>query len=399
MHPPSLWLRAPLLAGAGLTLLAGMAGGLARLGWPLPAAPGQLAWHGGLMVAGFLGTLIGVERAIALDRRWPFAGPLLTSLGAVALLAGLPSALGQFLITLGSLLLVAVNAAIARRQVAAFTVTMGLGAGAWLVGNLLWLAGWPPLPVVLWWGGFLVLTIAGERLDLSRLRRPSTAGQALFMISIGLLLGGLGLTLASPDAGTRPTGAGLAALALWLTRYDIARRTVRQPGLPRYAALCLLTGYAWLGLAGGLALLHGAVTAGPAYDALLHSLFLGFVVSMLFGHAPIIVPVILGRPLVFRPTFYLPPALLHLSLALRVGADLAGWLAGRQWGGLLNALALLAFAAQLAIAIGRTGKRTPSPPAAERRRPDATKVTASATPRDYDSGGAPARRRPLRAKS
>ena len=90
------------------------------------------------MVCGFLGTLIGVERAVALGAFWPYAAPLLTAVGTLALLAGLPA---PPLMTLGSLGLVAIFAVIVRRQCALATVTMALGALLWLVGNGCWLAG------------------------------------------------------------------------------------------------------------------------------------------------------------------------------------------------------------------------------------------------------------------
>ena len=144
-------------------------------------------------------------------------------------------------------------------------------------------------------------------------------------------------------------GVGLLALALWMLRFDIAGRTVRQRGLPRYIAVCLLVGYVWLAVGGLLALAFGPVLAGPGYDALLHSLFLGCVMSMIFGHAPIIVPIVLRRAVAFRPTLYAPLAVLHLSLLLRVTADLLGSPAGQQWGGLLNVAAILFFAVHMAI--------------------------------------------------
>jgi hypothetical protein len=146
-----------------LALLTALWGGLARLGWALPLLhPPLLPAHGPLMVCGFLGTLIGVERAVALGAFWPYMAPLLTAAGAIALLAGLPA---PPLMTLGSLGLVAVFAVIVHRQRALATVTMALGALLWLVGNSLWLLGWPLAQVVPWWSGFLVLTIAGERLE------------------------------------------------------------------------------------------------------------------------------------------------------------------------------------------------------------------------------------------
>jgi hypothetical protein len=353
------WQRAlplPLLLLAALGLLAGVWGGLLRLGWALPSQPAAAAWHGALVVGGFLGVLIGLERALALGRRWPFAAPLATGLGAGALLLGLPPPVGASLMTLGSLGLALVNVAIIRRHMAGFTLTIGLGAACWLVGNLLWLAGWPAPRLAPWWATFLVLTIVGGRLDLSRLRRPSAAARRAFVAGVGLLIAGAAATLVGPDVGARLIGAGLLTLALWLARYDIAGRTVRRRGLPRYIALCLLGGYGWLAVSGLLALALGAATVGPANDALLHSLFLGFVVAMIFGHMPIIAPLILRRAIAFRPLLYAPLLLLHLSLALRVGSDLAGWTAGRQWGGLLNALALLAFAAAVVATIARDGR-------------------------------------------
>lgn len=77
----------------------------------------------------------------------------------------------------------------------------------------------------------------------------------------------------------------------------------------------------WLGVGGGLGLIFGAQVAGPRYDALLHAVFLGFFISMIFGHAPIIFPALLGLPINFQPVFYIQLALLHASLLLHVFAD------------------------------------------------------------------------------
>jgi len=90
-------------------------------------------------------------------------------------------------------------------------------------------------------------------------------------------------------------------------------------------AAALRTGYGWLAVAGGLWVGFGRMADGRAHDAMLHAVFLGFVISMIFAHAPVIVPAVLGRSLPFRPVLYIPLALLHTSLVVRlVGGDAVG---------------------------------------------------------------------------
>ena len=157
----------------------------------------------------------------------------------------------------------------------------------------------------------------------------------------------LNLRLSAMRAGDvirkRIVGLGYLALAAWLLVHDLARVTVRQNGLTRYIAVCLLTGFVWLMVGGWLSIGYAGYTAGPIYDAKLHAVFVGFVFSMVFGHAPIIFPAVLGSPIAYRRHFYIPLVLLHLSLALRLASDFGGLVTLRQWGGLLNALAILLF--------------------------------------------------------
>jgi hypothetical protein len=350
-------IRFPLMALAMLSLLAASWAGVLRLGWEWPSfQPGLLIAHGPLMVSGFLGTLIGVERGVALGRRWAYLGPAMSGAGGLLLVLGVPGMIPPILLTLGSLALTLVFIVIIKRVTAAYTIVMGLGALCWLVGNLLWINGFSIFQVVMWWAGFLILTIAGERLELGRLLRLSHASHLAFYGAVGLFLGGLAVSIPSLDAGTRLAGAGMLALATWLLKYDIATRTIRKEGLPRFIAICLLSGYAWLGAAGVMGLAYGAVFAGPRYDALLHAIFLGFVFSMIFGHAPIIIPAILARQISFHPAFYFHLSLLHVSLLLRVSGDLLFDISGRMWGGLFNGVALLLFLGITAFVTVRAGR-------------------------------------------
>lgn len=159
------------------------------------------------------------------------------------------------------------------------------------------------------------------------------------------------------ELGVRISGAGLFAVALWLLRHDLAWHSARQHGLPRYMALSLIAGYFWLAVAGILCL-GGAqyFSAGPRYDAMLHAIFLGFVFSMIFAHAPIILPTITGLALPFQKLFYVHAALLHLSILLRISGDLSLSLSLQRWGGLLNALAIFLFLANNIRAV-RAGAR------------------------------------------
>ncbi|MFO7683949.1 MAG: hypothetical protein R6X34_28290 [Chloroflexota bacterium] len=352
------WRRAPLMALAGFALLAGLWAGMLRLGWQWPPISLRLsAQHGPLMVSGFLGTLISLERAVALNQyengRSPsyYLVPLLAGLGALLLFFSLPPVIPRGLSTLGALGLVLMFVIIYRRQPTTDHAVMGIGALLWLVGNGLWLSGAPIFRFVPWWAGFLILTIAGERLELGRILQPKPAVRLAFNLIVGLFLVGLLLSLATFDAGIRLAGFALIALGVWLLRYDIARRTIHRSGLTRFIAACLLPGYVWL-MVGGFFWLRfgGQYMAGPYYSVMLHTLFLGFVFSMIFGHAPIIVPALIGVQIPYAPLFYGHLALLHFSLALRVTGDLLLWPAARRWGGLLNGVAILLFLVVTAVA-------------------------------------------------
>lgn len=352
---------APLMAIAVVMLLAGLWEGLVYLGLPLPAGDHSLhAGHGPLMVLGFLGTLISLERAVALGPTWTYLGPAGAAVGGLAITIGAPNGVGQALVVVGGLVLVGVFIAVHRIQPSPHNTVLATGAACWVVAGCLWLADWDVPRFIPWLVGFLVLTITGERLELSRLVGAGRLARRLFIGAAGVFGAGLIVSTLAETNGVRIAGVGLFALAVWLARNDIARRTVRRDGLTRYMAVALLTGYAWLAVGGGLWVAFGHMSHGRAYDAMLHAVFLGFVISMIFAHAPVIVPSVLGRPLPYRPSFYLPLALLHVTLLLRlVGGDAAGNRIAWQWGGSLNEVSLLLFVTLAATSVISTRSRQP----------------------------------------
>jgi len=299
--------------------------------------------HGPLMVGGFLGTLLSLERAIALQTRWSYLAPLSTALGAALIAVGVAGWPGPLLITVGSALLILIMVQILRIHLTLYTAVIVAGTLCWFIGNLGWLLGQPVPNIIAWWIGYPLLTVAGERLELGRFLRLSTRVTAAFLLCLLIFLAGTTLSTVAYASGMQLAGVGMLLFAIWLLRYDIASRRIKAGGQARFIALSLLSGYGWLAIGGLLVALYGGLQAGPRYDAMLHAIFLGFTFAMIFAHAPIIFPAVLQRTFYYSPRLYTHLILLHISVALRVAGDLLYWSPGRLWGGLLNALVLLLF--------------------------------------------------------
>lgn len=336
-----------LMLIAVAALLAAVAGGLLRAGVTWQGLPESALFgravlaHAALMMSGFLGTMIAIERAVAVKLRWAFAAPFASGIGSLFLLTT-HSDVGAWLGVLGAGVFVGVNLVVVLRQGAAHTLLLLVGALVWLVANLSFAAGQGGGATVPCWFAFLVLTIVAERLEMTRLMRRHPAARPSLHAAVLALLAGAALSAATPLPGGVIYGVALAALAAWLGAFDISRRTVRAHGLSRYMAACLLGGYVWLGVAG---VAWAGMSIGlPARDVALHALGLGFIVSMVMGHAPVILPAVARIKLHFSLWFYVPLALLHASLMLRLGAGLASPQL-RASGAVLNAVALALFAA------------------------------------------------------
>jgi hypothetical protein len=324
-------------------MVVGVDAGLTLLGVWAPVPSGRLGEaHGLLMVLGFVGTLVALERAVALGSPWGYAVPALLGSGALALLAPEVSGLGHLLLVAGTAGLCLLYVPLWRRQRDDAVLVSALGAVLALGGAVLTLGG-ADIPLALpWLAGFVVLTIAGERLELARLAMPARAGTSLVLLGLAVTVSVPAATM-WPRAGAAALGLVILLLAAWLTSYDVARRTVRGAGLPRFAAACMLAGQAWLAVAGGIWLVAGQPADGAAYDALVHAVFLGFAISMIMAHAPSILPAVTRVPLPYRPAMWAPWLLLQASLVLRVWGDALGSDLAREVGGAGNAVALLLF--------------------------------------------------------
>ena len=267
----------PFLALALLALMLALWTGLVRIGWALPSFPNLSVAHGPLMISGFLGVLIPLERAVAIRQKWMFAVPILAGVGWISML--IVPFLGGLLLTLASIGALLILGVMVRREPHVHTITMFAGMCAWVAGNFLWMLGLPIFKIVYLWMAFLVLTIAGERLELSRVLNPSPGQLRIFGLIAVALAAGAALSVVDLNLGTRLSGFSILTLSLWFLKNDLATRNVRHSNpLTRYIAICLFSGFIWLGIGGVVQLYFGALYAGPSYDAALHAVFVGFVI-------------------------------------------------------------------------------------------------------------------------
>ena len=315
-----------------------------------------------LMVLGFVGTVVALERAVALGRVWGYGAPAGLGLGGLALLTPLPLNAGRILLVLG--------AAIARRGVRA-----RCGAGS------------RPTPSLVQSGGAVLAT--GRRCCGSaacRSRRccrgssgswfsPSSASgsswpaswswtaprHASLVAISGAVMAGAGASLLWPAAGYPLLGAAL--LGSDRLADPVRRRPAHRPrqraaalhgGLPAHRLRVARRGRR------RLAARRPAVRPAAATTLVVHAVFLGFVMSMIMAHAPVILPAVLRRPLPYHPVMYLPAALLVGSLLLRtVVGDLRGRAVGLAvGGGSLNVVALLLFVGHRGVVCHDGGQAT-----------------------------------------
>lgn len=321
-----------------ISMVIGIVTGWVRIGWQIPV-PG-IAEHGAMMVGSFLGTVICVERVVTFKNKLYLIIPFLNGLSLVFLLRG-ETYIAYSLLVVGSLGLCLLYTQIIKKSPEIYQYVMLAGAVCWLVGNL-FLVNKALYPfAVPWWIAFLLLTICGERLELSKFLPVPNHQKYLFLGFLGLFI--LGCVLPWHGAGRYLGGISLGLAALWLLQYDMAMKAVKKPGLHRYSGALLISGYFWL-LISGVFLCSVSLTNPFLYDAFLHAFFLGFVISMVFAHGPIILPGVLGFP--FKPfhnILVVYGVVLQLSIITRVLADFMGSPVLRQWSGIVNGIVILTF--------------------------------------------------------
>jgi hypothetical protein len=305
-----------LLFFAIINLLIGLLSGLGRLGWSVPF-PETFAHHGAIMVGGFLGTLISLEKVIPLKKPILFIGPLLSACSLPAFYLGHFKLAMIFLIA-ASIFFVLVYMLYLLNNYNVYLVLAVTGAVCWGIGNVLLLSEKFYPSAFPWWMGFLLFTIVSERLELSKFL-PVSKRQKYFLIAF-LILFITGVLLPFHGIGIYLSGMALVFTGIWLMLFDVVKLTIKKEGLVRFTAIALLVGYIFLIITG--VFLIGMPDAILGYDIMVHTFFIGFVFAMIFAHGPIILPGVLGlivKP--YHPLFYLPLTALFLSLFMRITAN------------------------------------------------------------------------------
>ncbi|SFT70710.1 hypothetical protein SAMN04489724_1719 [Algoriphagus locisalis] len=333
------WLnKAPFFVLVLFCLISGISTGWFRLGYDVPVSKIYLN-HGAIMTGSFLGTVILIERIVTFQKNWLFVFPAINAFSILFFYLGW----GQFALyclVVGALGLVYVFYLINLKQSDLAHQVMWIGAAMWLIGNVHLLIFQMYANSILWWMGFLLLTIVGERLELTRFLPLSRLIRSFLVLFLVLFV--ISYMLPFHFGGQWLTGISLCLTALWLLLFDMIRKSVKKPGIHRFTAVTLGCGYVWL-VVSGLCYLMDAMW-GVSYDALIHTFFLGFVFSMIFAHAPIILPGVLGqasKP--YHSILYIWVGIFQLSLVVRILGDFLSFFYWKQLGGIINGVVILIF--------------------------------------------------------
>lgn len=344
--------RLPFLFLAALSLVVGLWSGLHRIGWDLNMLTGSMH-HGAIMVGGFLGTLISLEKILPLKKRILFAVPSISGASVLFFLAQFPIIAWSCLI-LASLGLSAVFLHYFLREKSLVYVLMLGGGINWLIGNIVLISDrFYPLAFP-WWLAFALFVITSERVELTKFLPVTNTAKIMLIGLLATYI--LGVTMSFHGKGSLISGVALAAISAWLMKYDLIGISMGKTGLSRFVAIALLSGYISMLFTG---ILIVSLDNQPlAYDAVVHTFFVGFVFSMIFAHGPIILPGVLGisaKP--YHKILYAWLALLHASWLIRVTADVTLQFEVRKFSGIITSIAVMGYFATIAALAAKTLRR------------------------------------------
>ncbi|MFC6317756.1 hypothetical protein [Corynebacterium gerontici] len=323
--------RLVLLACAGFALVLGLRAALGLAG----IIAVQPLDHGALMVFGFLGTAISLERAVAARVTWGWIAPIAAAVASVTLAAQLAIVAGICWV-LSFSALVGIYIHIQRRAATIAVQVQMIGAVAGVLAVAQWMLNTSFASALPMAACFAIATIIGERIELARVSFAGANAEGRIAWSVMALFSAAVVAIAHP-AGNALFGLALGGVGAAALRVDVARKLIRSQGVSRYMAACMLAAYVWLILAALVWVIGGS------YDVRVHAIFLGFVMSMIFAHAPTIATAVSKRTLPYHRVLYIPVILLHVGLSARVLGSLIGDLLAWRIAGVSNVVAVAVF--------------------------------------------------------
>jgi hypothetical protein len=320
-----------------IALLSAIWSGWTRMGFDLPVSSAAVH-HGSLMVNGFLASLIYLERCVTFKNKLVLLLPLLNALSVILHSYGIPYS--NYIHTGCRIAFMVMCAWFIYQYKELYYYVFFAGAFCLVAGNIVLYETSMYPAAVIWWIEFLLFTIVAERLELTKFLPLSNGIKGLLIVLLLMVfISGL---LPFHGYGSIAFAATLAGTAVWLLKYDMAFRSIKAKGPHRFSGALLITGYAWLIITAVLFCFWKDMNFG--YDALLHSFFIGFVFSMIFSHAPIILPAIMKKSVkIYRPFLYMVFVLLQVSLIARIIADMGELITVRKYAGLMNGMIILLF--------------------------------------------------------
>ena len=278
-------------------------------------------YHPVIFITGFFGTLISLERAVGLGKIFFLVPASIVSGVVLYVFFGKPHMLilSSLLFCIPSIFVVRMNKYLFYFLFSSFLFF--LGNFAFVLGGV--------KSASLLLVESLVLFILAERIELSRIVKLRKSDIIFFIFAFFLILFGLVfLFLVEMNYTERSlvgefplqlVGVSNIMLGFWFLMRDIARRVINiSTGITKFSATAVLLAHISL-LISGILILFGK---WRVWGGAIHLISLGFVFSMVFGHAPLIFPQIAKVKPVFSRAFYIPLAMLHMSVLVRVVSEI-----------------------------------------------------------------------------
>lgn len=343
--------RLPFVFITMLAMLIGLWTGLNRIGWSIYTLP-VIIHHGAIMVGGFLGSLISLEKIVPLKRSILYSIPLSGGVSIVLFILQKDVVAFATLVTTSAALCLVFLFYLVKHKHFIYLLMLA-GSICWLVGNLVLMSQRFYPAAFPWWAAFALFIICAERLELMKFLPVNSTQKKVF--SVLLFLFPAGVILSFHGNGNILCGVSLVGIAIWLLRFDVIGITLNRRGLPQYMAVALTAGYIALLSSGLLLITFASKTMG--YDAVVHTFFIGFVFSMIFAHGPGILPGVLGitaNP--FHRILYFWLFLLHASWLLRCMADALLYLEWRKASGWITVVSIVGYFISMAVLTVRSHK-------------------------------------------